>query len=423
MIAEGNYADAEARLKASPELAHCQDIHGNTPLHIAAELNNKSIAQILLNYHANVNARNHKGDTPLHIVAEKNHAPVAQLLICNKADVNALNQHGHTPLYVTTEKDRASVAQLLIVHQGEVNVWHQHGIELLCVAAQNDSEHVGGLLVDAAKETVLAEIYAATKGRQFGLVNWDGDKTKLLIYDLALNQARMSGSHRMAACLHRAKASIHRVMAEWNTERANTFVEMNNRDVIRYASSGGSNGMWRGFAVEHANAAQQGYNLAKEEESAADSEIALSVISNESQKTVNQAENICSSRDGAQMPITRKQVLDGLKSTISARDEARRTNQKALVDLGIGIREHLLDIALDESLDHITRRHALRTASKFRDEVLFEFIRSRCLAGKSKEALSRALGDDEESHSQLGLFIAGEEILNTPNFYERFVAG
>ena len=123
-----------------------------------------------------------------------------------------------------------------------------------------------------------------------------------------------------------------------------------------------------------------------------------------------------------QTPVTRKQVLDGLKNAINARDEARRTNQRALVDLGIGIREHLLDIALDKSLDHITRRHALRTASKFRDEVLFEFIRSKCLAGKSKGALSRDLGDDEESHSQLGLFIAGEEILNTPDFYERFVS-
>jgi hypothetical protein len=63
----------------------------------------------------------------------------------------------------------------------------------------------------------------------------------------------------------------------------------------------------------------------------------------------------------------------------------------------------------------------LRTASKFRDEVPFEFIRSKCIAGKSKGALSSALGDDEESHSQLGLFITGEEILNTPDFYERFV--
>ncbi len=120
--------------------------------------------------------------------------------------------------------------------------------------------------------------------------------------------------------------------------------------------------------------------------------------------------------------VTRKQVLDALSSAIQARDEARRDIQSALVGLGISIREHLLDIALDKSLDHITRRHALRTASKFRDEVLFDFIRSKCLAGKTKGGLLLAERDgEEESASQLCLFIAGEEILNTPDFYERFV--
>jgi len=102
--------------------------------------------------------------------------------------------------------------------------------------------------------------------------------------------------------------------------------------------------------------------------------------------------------------------------------EQRASIAIALVGLGPACRDQLLNLALDGSLPFVTRRWALKVASGFRDETLFQFIRSKCLAGKSKGQLSRALGDDEESHSQMALFVTGEEILNTPDFFQRYVA-
>ena len=119
--------------------------------------------------------------------------------------------------------------------------------------------------------------------------------------------------------------------------------------------------------------------------------------------------------------VTRKRVLDDLQKSMDDADQ-RANIVVAIVALGPASRDHLLDIALDKSLGFVTRRWALKVASGFRDETVFQFIRSKCLAGKSKGQLLSALGDDQESHSQMALFVTGEEILNTPDFFERFVA-
>lgn len=119
--------------------------------------------------------------------------------------------------------------------------------------------------------------------------------------------------------------------------------------------------------------------------------------------------------------VTKQTILAELKRSMD--DAANRASIAiALVSSGPQSRDHLLDIALDQSQPFVTRRWALKVASGFRDETVFAFIRSKCLAGKSKGQLSRALGDDEESHAQMALYVTGEEILNTPDFFERFVA-
>jgi hypothetical protein len=245
-IVEGNYADIEIRLKASPGLFLCCDVHGNTPLHLAAEGGHESVVQLLLNHRANVNAKNQHGNTPLHVAAERDHEPVVQLLISHKASVGAKNQRGDTPLYV---------------------------------AARNDSESVGRLLVEATEAAILKEIETATEGRRFGLpANWHGDRSMLT----ALDVAKGSGSHKMAASLHRLKARLHRLKAELLTKRANMFAGMHNKTVAEYGSAGG---MMQGFASEEARAAQREYSMAQEEDRAADREIALSVNANEKSKT------------------------------------------------------------------------------------------------------------------------------------------
>lgn len=110
-------------------------------------------------------------------------------------------------------------------------------------------------------------------------------------------------------------------------------------------------------------------------------------------------------------------------SAVEERDDARRANICiALVELGVDCRKYLFEIVLDKSRDFQTRRYALKVASAFRDKVLESFIRSNCLAGKTRGQLLRALGDDQESHAQIALFVTGEEILSTPDFFQKYVA-
>ena len=117
------------------------------------------------------------------------------------------------------------------------------------------------------------------------------------------------------------------------------------------------------------------------------------------------------------------QVLSEVKKAMDEKDEARQANIcVALVRLGDGCLTRLMEIILDKSLDFYTRRFALKIASGFRGERLFEFVRSKCIAGQNKGDLSRAEGTDQESHAKMALFVTGEEILNTPDFFECYIA-
>lgn len=76
--------------------------NGLTPLHLAADIGNVEIAQILLEHGAAVNQLSLDfGDSPLFMASSKGHKNVAELLLQHGADVNlATNDKGFTPLYV-----------------------------------------------------------------------------------------------------------------------------------------------------------------------------------------------------------------------------------------------------------------------------------------------------------------------------------
>ena len=83
-----------------------------TPLHHAAWVGHKAIAELLIEKGADVNAQSPGGFTPLHSAATKK---VAELLIAEGADVNVTNGSGATPLdYAAGE-----TADLLRKHGGK----------------------------------------------------------------------------------------------------------------------------------------------------------------------------------------------------------------------------------------------------------------------------------------------------------------
>jgi hypothetical protein len=127
--------------------------------------------------------------------------------------------------------------------------------------------------------------------------------------------------------------------------------------------------------------------------------------------------------------VTREQVLERVKAAMDEKDDSRTKDICIeIVKGGASYERHIKDIILDKSVDFYTRRFALKIGAGFKDAGdrpcadFREFILLHLIAGQNKAALIYAYenGEDPEG-ARVGLFVTGEEILNTPDFFERYV--
>jgi ankyrin repeat protein len=88
------------------------------PLHSACAISHFDIAELLIRYHADVNAKQMQGVTPLHSAAHNGQTKLSKLLIDNGADINAKMDSGQTPLFMANEKNFQETAELIIKHGG-----------------------------------------------------------------------------------------------------------------------------------------------------------------------------------------------------------------------------------------------------------------------------------------------------------------
>ena len=112
----GDVAAIRELLKADASLVGATDSDGSTPLHCAAWKGHTEVAAALLDFGADIQAKNnndHWGDTPLHAAAHGNQRAVAELLITKGADMQAKNANGNTPLKETEAHKATAVANLL----------------------------------------------------------------------------------------------------------------------------------------------------------------------------------------------------------------------------------------------------------------------------------------------------------------------
>lgn len=100
------------------------------------------IAQVLLDYGANVNAVDKLGRTPLHLVAniryyfEHDLIYVAKLLLENGADVNAKDKNNVTPLCLASYNGRLAIARVLLAYGAASNSKDNMGKSPLHLVAQ-----------------------------------------------------------------------------------------------------------------------------------------------------------------------------------------------------------------------------------------------------------------------------------------------
>ena len=98
-----------------------------TPLHYAAFKGHKDVAQVLLEWGAEINVSGNGVKTPLHLAAKWGHRCVVQFLIQNGADVNSTKGGGCTPLHTAAINGHKEIVELLIENGADVNATDNDG--------------------------------------------------------------------------------------------------------------------------------------------------------------------------------------------------------------------------------------------------------------------------------------------------------
>eukprot|EP00968_Pinguiococcus_pyrenoidosus_P021163 scaffold2686_cov167-Pinguiococcus_pyrenoidosus.AAC.2 len=130
---------------ADPEV---KDTNGQTPLHLASNMNRIRTVASLLKCGAQPNAADKHSRTPLHLAASKGHATVRLALLDHGASKEAANSDGWTPLITAASNGHLEVVQCLLEHGDDVT--NLPAIESALQAASDADQHdVVALLTDA----------------------------------------------------------------------------------------------------------------------------------------------------------------------------------------------------------------------------------------------------------------------------------
>lgn len=122
--ATGAQDRVEHILGKDPSAINSYSADGWTPLHLAVFFGRINIVHILHSKGADLNAvsNNDQRVTPLHsALANPNNAAVAQLLIDYGADVNATQAHGYTPLHYAALNGLESIVRNLLARSVDRN--------------------------------------------------------------------------------------------------------------------------------------------------------------------------------------------------------------------------------------------------------------------------------------------------------------
>ncbi|XP_018648139.1 putative tankyrase [Schistosoma mansoni] len=166
---ERHVTDSSNYMPSSPEsytvtapldLINCRDIDGrhSTPLHFAAGYNRLAIVELLLQYKADVHAKDKGGLVPLHNACSYGHAKVAELLIQHGANVNVTDLWRFTPLHEAAAKGKFEICRLLLKHGADPLKKNRDGHTPIDLVKDTDSDVYDLLRGD------IAVLEAAKKG-------------------------------------------------------------------------------------------------------------------------------------------------------------------------------------------------------------------------------------------------------------------
>lgn len=121
-VRAADLARVQQILQANPGAVHARlGSFRITPLHVAAHYGNEATAQLLLQYAADVDARDQDDETPLHRTARNGNETIASLLLEHRADVNAQDQDDETPLHRAAGNANEAIVRVLLENCADAN--------------------------------------------------------------------------------------------------------------------------------------------------------------------------------------------------------------------------------------------------------------------------------------------------------------
>ena len=126
---------------------HCQDMQGNTPLHVASAEDRDDIAELLINHGSDVNAINVQGRTCLHMASFSGALEILQTLILHGAQVNAVDELGSSPLHIALTMGHHWLAEPLLRNGSDPEAVDYKGCTPLHVSCCFDNTGIGASIM------------------------------------------------------------------------------------------------------------------------------------------------------------------------------------------------------------------------------------------------------------------------------------
>lgn len=142
---------------------HLIDVDGNSLFTVTVILvGHLPIAELLLEYGADINAKNRMGDSALHFAALKGRADDATVLIGWGIDISATTTSGSTALHQASHSPDAEITKTLIAAGADVNVSDIVGQSALLIAADKGYLETVKLLIETTTNIDYMDWYGYT---------------------------------------------------------------------------------------------------------------------------------------------------------------------------------------------------------------------------------------------------------------------